>query len=155
MRRTWGVLTAVLLLSAMPVLAQQTRPANADEKAVRAQAAAWSKAMEARDAAKFVEFYAPEARVLPPNAPAVSGKAALLDYWKKFMATPGMQGSFGPDKVVVSKSGDLAYETGTYSVTMNDAKGKPEHETGKYLVVWRKQADGKWKVVADMFSADK
>ncbi len=155
MRRIYWVLMVTLLTTVTPMLAQQAGSANADEKAIRAEAAAWSKAMEAKDAAKFVEFYAADARVLPPNAPAVNGKAARLEYWKKFMATPGLKGSFGPDKVVVAKSGDLAYEMGTYSLVMNDAKGNPEHETGKYLVVWKKQADGKWKVVADMFSSDK
>jgi ketosteroid isomerase-like protein len=145
------LLTVILQLSAV---SQTKSPSNADEKAIWAEAAAWSKAMEAKDAATFVTFYAEEARVLPPNAPAISGRAALLDYWKKFMALPGLKGSFGPDKVVVAKSRDIAYETGTYSMTTNDAQGKPQHEKGKYLVVWKKDSSGKWKVVADMFSAD-
>ena len=38
--------------------------------------------------------------------------------------------------------------------TANDAKGKQVNDTGKYVVVFRKQADGAWKVAADIFNSD-
>ncbi|HTA95878.1 MAG TPA: DUF4440 domain-containing protein, partial [Verrucomicrobiae bacterium] len=57
-------------------------------------------------------------------------------------------------KVEVARSGDLAYDTGAYSFTRNDASGKPVTATGKYLVVWKKQADGKWKVIQDIDNRD-
>jgi len=56
--------------------------------------------------------------------------------------------------VEASRSGDFAYDIGTYQLTMNDPQGKPMSERGKYTVVWKKQADGSWKAVADMFSSD-
>jgi ketosteroid isomerase-like protein len=37
---------------------------------------------------------------------------------------------------------------------MKDSKGKPVQERGKYLTVWRKQADGNWRVVIDTFNSD-
>jgi ketosteroid isomerase-like protein len=43
---------------------------------------------------------------------------------------------------------------GTYQQTLNDAKGKPVTDRGKYLTVWKKQPDGKWKAVADMGISD-
>ena len=43
--------------------------------------------VKARDASRIVEdFYADDARVLPPNQPIVSGKAAILDLWKKLLS---------------------------------------------------------------------
>jgi hypothetical protein len=40
-------------------------------------------------------------------------------------------------------------------MTVNDAAGNPMTEKGKYVEVWKKQADGQWKVVEDIFNADK
>jgi ketosteroid isomerase-like protein len=39
-------------------------------------------------------------------------------------------------------------------MTENDAAGKPMTDKGKYLEVWKKQADGTWKCVVDMFNTD-
>ena len=56
--------------------------------------------------------------------------------------------------VEVARSGDLAYVTGTYELSETDAKGKPMTDKGKYLEVWKKQVDGNWKCVIDMFNSD-
>ena len=48
--------------------------------------------------------------------------------------------------------GDLGYSIGTLEVTVNDAEGNPVTRGGKYTTVWRKQKDGQWKVVSDMFN---
>ena len=62
--------------------------------------------------------------------------------------------SWKATRVEVAKSGDMAYLSGTYEVTMSDAGGKPVSDHGKYLEVWEKQADGKWKCGADGWSSD-
>ena len=62
--------------------------------------------------------------------------------------------SWKATRVEVAKSGDMAYVSGTYEVTVNDASGKPVNDRGKYLEVWKKQADGKWKCGADIWNSD-
>ena len=52
------------------------------------------------------------------------------------------------------RSGDIAYERGTFELTAKDKRGKPTTSKGKYVVVWKKQADGFWKAVADIWNAD-
>ncbi|MGH9863540.1 MAG: YybH family protein, partial [Candidatus Acidiferrales bacterium] len=61
--------------------------------------------------------------------------------------------TFSSTKVEVARSGDIAYELGTFELTGNDAKGKPQTTKGKYVVVRKKQA-GSWKAAADIFNAD-
>jgi len=56
--------------------------------------------------------------------------------------------------VEASRSGDLAVSTGTYELTYNDPAGKLVTERGKYLEVWRKQADGTWRMVVESFNSD-
>jgi ketosteroid isomerase-like protein len=50
--------------------------------------------------------------------------------------------------------GELAYSTGTYTLSFNDPAGKGVTDRGKYATVWRKQGDGSWKVVIDVFNSD-
>ena len=59
-----------------------------------------------------------------------------------------------PTKVEVAKSGDLGYSTGTNTITMNDEKGKPVTTKGKYATIWKKMADGSWKVIVDIANDD-
>jgi ketosteroid isomerase-like protein len=59
-----------------------------------------------------------------------------------------------PVKIDVAASGDLGYTVGTWQLTGKNHKGEPVSMKGKYMTVWKKQADGAWKVVADMGNAD-
>ena len=124
-----------------------TTPGLSDAaRAIRALEAEFERHANARDAAALTDaFYTDDARLLPPNAPQVNGKAAIRDFWKAFLAA-------GPTDVKletgeVAQSGDLAYGIGQYGFTVAGAR-----QQGKYLVVYRKQADGGYRAVADMFS---
>jgi ketosteroid isomerase-like protein len=55
----------------------------------------------------------------------------------------------------VARSGDLAVEYGNFAMTVKDKKGKPNTVNEKYVVAWKKQADGDWKAIADIWNADK
>ncbi len=126
----------------------------ADEAAIGALSAEWSKGMAGKDVAKCVSFYAEDASMFPDRAPIATGKEAIHAVWAALLTTPGFAGSFKTTKVEVAKSSDVAYETGTFELTTNDKKGKPQTEKGKYVVVWKRQADGNWKAVADIYNAD-
>jgi ketosteroid isomerase-like protein len=66
-----------------------------------------------------------------------------------------MQFSFSNVTVDVARSGDVAEDRGSMQVTLTDKKGKSTTETGQYVLVWKKQADGSWKVAADTSANDK
>ncbi len=114
----------------------------------------WSKAAGAKDLEKTVSFYSDDTQILPPNSPVLQGKDAARAMWKSMFAVPGFGGGWKATKVEVAQSGDLGWTTGPYEITEVDAKGKPMTDKGKYLAVWKKQADGSWKCVADMFNTD-
>ena len=52
------------------------------------------------------------------------------------------------------KACPLAYVMGVYQFTQKDPQGKPVTDHGKTVEVWKKQADGKWKTVVDIFNSD-
>ena len=148
------VLLVLLSLSA----ACQTEPVTdtraADETTLRNLDAEWSKAAGAKDIDKTVSYYSDDALVMPANSPVLQGKAAARAMWQAMFNMPGYGGGWNATKVDVARSGDLAYVTGTYEINETDASGKPKTDKGKYLEVWKKQADGSWKCVADMFNTD-
>lgn len=117
-------------------------------RAIRAMDVEFMHNVKGGDAAMIVNaFYAEDARVLPPNNPIVSGKAAILELWNGLMAA-GLS-DLKLDTTHIDVSGDLAYGVGNYVITMG---GKQDN--GKYVVVYRRQRDGSWKAVADMFSSN-
>lgn len=126
----------------------------ADEAAIHANVKEWSAAAQAKDVEKFVSFYAEDGVVLLEDSPDFSGKAAIREAISGMMQDPNFALSFAADTVVAARSGDLAYEGGTYSLTLSDAKKKPAVQKGQYVVVWQKQADGAWKVVRDVPVSD-
>ena len=145
------ITTVVLGLAAAGVcLAGDTKA----EQALRDADDAWSKAAASKDLDKTVSYYSDDATVLPPNAPAATTKEALRKVWQDMFATPGFVISWKATKVEVAKSGDLGFVSGTYEVTMNDASGKPVNDRGKYVEVWEKKTDGKWKCGMDTWNSD-
>ena len=140
-----GCLSLLSFISICTGLAADNK--SADEQAVRAADAEWSKVAGAKDLDKTVSYYADDAVVLPPNQPMVTSKDGIRDLWKGFLDSLT---DISWKTTRVENSGNMAYLIGTYAMTMKDGT----KDTGKYCEVWKKQAGAKWKVVADMFSSD-
>ena len=124
------------------------------EQALRDLDAQWSAAAGAKDLDKTVSHYSNDATVMPPNASAARTKEAIRKVWQDLLASPGLSISWKATKVEVAKSGDLACLSGTYELTINDPSGKQLNDHGKYVEVWEKQAEGKWKCGADIWNSD-
>jgi len=116
--------------------------------------AQWAKAAAAKDVEQTIAYYSDDAIVLPPNATSATSKESIRNAWKDMLASPGLVITWEPKKVKLGKSSEMAWVSGTYELTMNDAAGKPINDRGKYLEVWEKQADGNWKCGADMWNSD-
>ena len=102
-----------------------------------------------KDMNKFVSYFAPDASFHPQGMPVATGSAAIMDTFMKIQATPGFSVMWSATKAEVSAAGDVGYTVGTYEASMSGVT-----EKGKYVSVWKKQTDGKWKVVEDIFNAD-
>jgi ketosteroid isomerase-like protein len=124
------------------------------ERTLRDLDAQWSKAAAAKDLEQTVAYYSTDAIVLPPNTTRAATSETIRNVWKELLAAPALAISWQPMKVELSQSADMAYVSGTYELTMNDAAGQPINDRGKYLEVWKKQPDGKWKCGADMWNSD-
>lgn len=133
----------------------QATPDNhaANEAAIRDLDAQWSKTAAAHDLNGALSYYSDDAVLLPPNAPIANTKDSIRAVWTELTA-PSSDISWQVSKVEVAKSGDLAYSTGSYTFAMQDPQGKLISDKGKFMEVWKKQSDGKWKAVADTYNSD-
>jgi uncharacterized protein (TIGR02246 family) len=146
---------AIGFLTLAAACAQQAPDTRAeDEAAIRKADATFAAAALAKNLDSFVSFYADEAAVLPPNEPLITGRDNIRKVFTELMATPEFSISWQPSKVDVARSADLGYSIGSYHMTLHGPDGKPTMDMGKYATVWKKQTDGSWKVVVDMFNSD-
>jgi len=76
------------------------------------------------------------------NLPVIGKEATRAAFAAKPEALSWQNTSGG-----VSSSGDLGYTYGTYEI-----KSGAETESGNYMRIWRKQANGKWRVVLDLLN---
>ena len=125
---------------------------SADDQAIRTKVDLWHQLMKAKDAAGIAALYTEDGAVMPPNAPIGLGHEPIEQTWKNLVETPGFELKILPEQIVISSSGDMALDRGTYQLTVAPS-GEAISDTGKYVVVWRK-IDGDWKAAADIFNSD-
>jgi ketosteroid isomerase-like protein len=147
-------LCGCIALLSITIVGAATAADTKIEQTLRDLDAQWSAAAGAKDLDKTVSFYSDDAIVMPPNASAARTKEAIRKLWQDLIASPGFVISWKATKIELAKSGDLACLSGTYEFAMNDASGKPVNDHGKYVEVWEKQADGKWKCGTDIWNSD-
>jgi uncharacterized protein (TIGR02246 family) len=107
-------------------------------------------AIEAKDSAKVNSYYAPDAVIATAGRPAAKDGRAVSRAIRDDIADTNFKMSLSNEKTEVAGSGDLAYRRGAFKITYTNPQTKQaENSTGTYLTVFRKQADGSWKVVED------
>ena len=127
--------------------------ASPDEaKTLAALDDSWSKAAGTKNVDAVVSYYADNAVAYPPNEPLAVGTAAIRKVWASYLTTPTFQISWKTTASGAEKA--WGWTTGTYEDSFTGPDGKPVVEKGKYLCLWHKGPDGKWKAVRDMWNSD-
>ena len=106
------------------------------------------------DAAAAAATYTDDAIVMPPNQSPIEGKQAiekgLAELISKLQLS-NLQLSISE----VDVQGDTAIVRGTYSSNiMVPGMDVPMEDRGKTLSVWKKQADGSWKLHRDIWNSN-
>jgi len=123
---------------------------EADRTAIRQSLEDAVKLVNAQDWKGFAALYADDAMILLPNQAAVQGRAAI----QAGMAASPPLSNFQMPVLEIEGRADLAYARGTYSMTVTPAGAAPIEDHGKYLTILRKQADGSWKTLRDIWNSD-
>jgi ketosteroid isomerase-like protein len=99
-----------------------------------------------------VSFYADDALVYPPDDALAVGKTAARRVWAGYLDVPTFKISWTATHAEVN--GTLGYTAGTYEDSFKGKEGQTVVEKGKYLCVWKKQKDGRWKAIRNMWNSD-
>ena len=114
----------------------------------------WSNSAATDSIEKTLSYWADDAVVMSPGQPPINGKNSIREMVAGTSKIPGFKISWEPLKVFVSKSGDMAYMIEQNQITVNDSLGRPLTEFNKSVTIWRKEADGSWKNIVDMWNTD-
>ncbi|MEK7669696.1 MAG: DUF4440 domain-containing protein [Bacteroidota bacterium] len=123
------------------------------KKTVEEYNAASIEAMKSGNSDKVLAYYTEDAMEMAPNMAMFKGKAAIKDFqgqMSKMMKINDAKFT----SVDIDAGGKVAYEVGTYEMTMTMGSGPSINDKGKYIAIWKLQEDGSWKVSAETWNSD-
>ena len=132
---------SALCATALTTAMSQDKKVDTLAEQVRATETRFAKTMADRDHAAFASMLAEEAVFFSPQGP-LRGSNAVAEAWKGFFEGAQPPFSWEPERVEVLESGGLAFSTGP----VRDPQGK---RVGTFNSVWRRNAQGQWKIVFD------
>ncbi len=95
--------------------------------------------------AAWVEAFAEDGAVLPADGPVTRGRRSIEELFGPAFADPEFRFDWAPLGADVAESGDLAVTYGEYRTRVGGAD-----ISGRYVTVWKRQADGSWKIALDI-----
>ena len=104
------------------------------------------------DAAGCAAVYSEDAKILPPDNPALTGRKAAQEVWQGIIDI-GVKG-VSLQTLELEEMGDRAVERGAGTVDIQGEGGQTIQVSAKFIVLWRRQADGAWKWHWDCWNFD-
>ena len=134
----------VIIMALMPgwIVFAATEP---DATMIEQNYNAWVRVTNAKDLELWSSYLAPDAYFMPPDAPLLDTRDAILDYYRKAFADPHFSLDCQQLSVDVAQSGDMAWASGECKATFTNMDGQKASGTSRWFKVWLKQADGSWK----------
>ncbi len=143
---TVGSAVAVITACSAPPVAEIT---NADIEAMLASHETLSQAMESGDFQAAVNQFTVDEVVKPPNQPAIHGRDAIRAWYE---ASPRMS-DIKFEILEVDGHANLAFVRGKYSIAVaQEGVQETVIDTGKFLEVRHRVADGSWLTTVNMYS---
>ena len=143
----FAVLAAAAVLIAAACQPQTQGLTDADRAAIEEVTEQFLQAFLSADFETIAQLYTEDAVFLPPNEPAVTGREAIKTWLTAFPRVSAA--TFTTDEI--DGVGDLAYVRGRYVMTL-DLDASPV-DSGKYVEIRKRQSDGTWRLVADIFNS--
>lgn len=119
-------------------------------QAIQEEISSYSNALREGDLPRVLDSYMDEAVVIPPDGDMIRGKKAIGEMYQALWQL-GMK-EVTLTTIEIGGCGDIAYEIGRTKVQIQPEGMKAMSDSTKYLVVWKRQPDGKWKVYADIYN---
>jgi ketosteroid isomerase-like protein len=151
-----AVPVALYLLAACSRAAPLASPTSVDlvaeKNALLARDQEWQAAVTQKtDASKIASFFSADGIMFGSGEATDEGREALARSVAALVADPSFKDHWTWSRVELSPDGKLAYLVGTTDITTNDASGRAVTNHARLLNVWRKDSDGIWRCVVDVW----
>lgn len=135
-----GVLAALLAGCA----GEASPPETASRGAIEATVSRYVTASNQGDAEALAALYAEDALLLPPDHQPIRGRQAIVEFWRQ-----GTDAGLEVSTLRLEVDGDVAYLVGRYRLPPTDEESA---DSGQYVLCLKRQADGAWKLTADIWN---
>ena len=109
-------------------------------------------ALRRGDAAGAASAYTDDARLLAPSAELLTGRSSIASFWQAGIDTGVDSIEFHALDLEIEPGGDIACEIGWYVLRLTSPSGEAVVDRGRYLLIYRREADGSWRRAAEMFN---
>ena len=108
--------------------------------------AKYIQANEKGDADMLANLFTDDGMMVHPNVEPIRGKEHIRSEVARLMGKSHFS-DWEFNSLSISASGNLAYELLQYGFTLRPEGKNPIALSGKYLMVWKQQNDGAWKIL--------
>lgn len=151
MRRVNPVLACLALFAFAAAASGQTAKADPNRARVEKLGKSFTEAFNRGDVAAVAGMYAEDAMAFPPDSDLVKGRPAIQAVWQGFLDMGGKSMKF--TVLDVQSSGNLIVETGRADLQVQPPGASAVDVPVKYVVVWKRQKDGSWKISHDIWNS--
>jgi uncharacterized protein (TIGR02246 family) len=123
--------------------------ATLDKQEVKRLARQFEAAFKRGDFATMASFYADGATFMPEGNEAVRGRRGIQQFWQAAHEQRGVK-EVTINVHQVESSADMAYEVGSATVQIQPPEGHTITDSLRYVVIWKRQADGMWRIAVDI-----
>jgi ketosteroid isomerase-like protein len=146
---------AFTLIAAPPLGAAEPAPPAADAarerlvEEVRSAELAFAATVVEKRPDAFAEMVADDAVFLGARGEVARGRAEVVAAWQGLFAAGAPEFRWHPEIVELSGDGTLGLSRGPWTVRGRDPQGNAFERGGTFTSIWRRQADGSWRVIFD------
>jgi uncharacterized protein (TIGR02246 family) len=133
---------------AVPTGAQS---ASADSAAIHEVSRQFSAAYVRGDAPAMAALYTVDGVIFPDRSDAIGGRDSIQTYWTLRPGNRVTRHVATPTHIRVE--GDVAYDYGIFEVSGENGGQPWGPSTGKYVIVWRREPGGPWRIHLDIWNA--
>ena len=110
-------------------------------------------AFSSGDISTLEKLFTDDINLMPPNEPAVTGTEELRAFAENMFSMVSIQGEYTSSEL--THLGDWAIERLTMNLTITPVDGGESiMETAKCIHIYKRQADGSWKIAQDIWNMD-
>ena len=136
-----------------PAAEQEVATTEASVEAINGERQTLRAALYSGDVDILMALWSEDGVVMPPNEPSVTGKEAIRSWLQDLLNQFAVQLTITSEEVEVF--GDWAFVRTTYTTAQTPkAGGEVVEESGKNIWIWKREADGSWKLAHNIWNLD-